>query len=109
MVRVCFGDDQPWDNHDDITRHARRAKQADGPMAALLQDLKDRDMLKSTIVIVGGEFGFRAVEKPVHPHDLHTRVLHLPGLKHTRLTYRCSGRDFRLAGVAGSLVRDVIF
>jgi hypothetical protein len=30
-VQVYFGDDQPTDNHGDITRHARLAKQADGP------------------------------------------------------------------------------
>jgi len=55
-----------------------------------------------------GEFGFRAFGKPVHPHDPHAAVPHSPGLEHTRLTCRCSGRDFRLTGVAGSLVRDII-
>ena len=40
------------------------------------------------------DFGFKAVENPVHPHDLHATVLHLFGLDHTRLTYRYSGRDF---------------
>ena len=38
------------------------------------------------------DFGLRAVEKRVHPHDLHATVLHLLGLDHTRLTYRYSGR-----------------
>ena len=33
------------------------------------------------------EFGFKAVEKPVHTHDLHATMLHLMGLDHTRLTY----------------------
>lgn len=154
MVQVYYGNDQPWDNHDDIMKHKTLAATADQPMAALLQDLKDRDLLKSTVVIIGGEFGrtpavevsglvdvqngrdhnnhgfsmvvagggfkggltygstddfgFRAIEKPVHPHDLHATVLNQLGLDHTKLTYRYSGRDFRLTDVAGSIVRDIL-
>jgi len=54
------------------------------------------------------EFGFKAVENPVHTHDLHATVLHLMGLDHTRLTYRYSGRDFRLTDVAGNVVKDIV-
>ena len=54
------------------------------------------------------EFGFKAVENPVHPHDLHATVLHLLGLDHTKLTYRYSGRDFRLTDVAGKVVKDIL-
>ena len=54
------------------------------------------------------DFGFKAVEKPVHVHDLHATVLHLLGLDHTKLTYRYSGRDFRLTDVAGNVVKDII-
>jgi hypothetical protein len=54
------------------------------------------------------DFGFKAVEKPVHVHDLHATVLHLMGIDHTRLTYRYSGRDFRLTDVAGNVIRDII-
>ena len=54
------------------------------------------------------DFGHRAVDKRVHPHDLHATVLHLLGLDHTRLTYRYSGRDFRLTDVAGKVLRDVL-
>jgi hypothetical protein len=54
------------------------------------------------------DFGLRAVEKRVHPHDLHATVLHLLGLDHTRLTYRYSGRDFRLTDVAGQVLRDIL-
>jgi hypothetical protein len=54
------------------------------------------------------DFGFKAVEKPVNNHDLHATILHLLGFDHTRLTYRYSGRDFRLTDVAGEVVRDVI-
>ncbi|MCI0540686.1 MAG: DUF1501 domain-containing protein [Verrucomicrobiales bacterium] len=35
-------------------------------------------------------------------------VLHLLGIDHERLTYRYSGRDFRLTDVAGNVVRDII-
>ena len=47
-------------------------------------------------------------ENPVHVHDLHATILHLMGLDHTRLTYRYSGRDFRLTDVHGKVVRDVL-
>ena len=48
------------------------------------------------------EFGFEAVENPVHLHDIHATILHLLGMDHERLTYRYGGRDFRpiRAGVA---------
>jgi hypothetical protein len=54
------------------------------------------------------DFGFHAVDKPVHVHDLHATALHLLGLDHTRLTFRYSGRDFRLTDVAGRVIRDII-
>jgi uncharacterized protein (DUF1501 family) len=54
------------------------------------------------------EFGYRAVEKPVHVHDLHATMLHLLGFDHERLTYRYAGRDFRLTDVHGKVVRDII-
>jgi hypothetical protein len=54
------------------------------------------------------EFGFKAVDKPVHVHDLHATVLHLLGLDHERLTYRYSGRDFRLTDVHGKVIHDII-
>jgi len=54
------------------------------------------------------EFGFAAVENKVHYHDLHATILHLLGLDHERLTYRYSGRDFRLTDVAGRVVHDIL-
>jgi hypothetical protein len=54
------------------------------------------------------EIGFKAVENRVHVNDLHATILHLLGLEHTRLTYRYSGRDFRLTDVAGRVVQEVI-
>jgi hypothetical protein len=54
------------------------------------------------------EFGFAAVENPVHVHDLHATILHLLGLDHERLTYRYAGRDFRLTDVRGNVIRELI-
>jgi hypothetical protein len=54
------------------------------------------------------EFGFRAVEGRVGVHDLHATILHLLGLDHEKLTYRYSGRDFRLTDVSGEVVREII-
>lgn len=154
MVQIYFGDSQPWDNHDDILIHRKLAASADPAMGALLSDLKARDMLKDTLVIIGGEFGrtpvvevsglvkvqngrdhnnhgfsmvlagggvqggmaygatddfgFKAVEKPVHVHDLQATALHLLGLDHKKLIYRYSGRDFRLTDVEGEIVQEII-
>jgi hypothetical protein len=58
FIQVWHGEGQPWDNHDDIAvNHRRLAKQCDQGIGALLRDLKQRDMLKDTLVIWGGEFG----------------------------------------------------
>ena len=54
------------------------------------------------------DFGFKAVENPVHIHDLHATILHLLGLDHERLTYHYSGRDFRLTDVHGKVIHDII-
>ena len=58
FVQVWHGEGQPWDSHDDLEiNHRRLAKQCDQAIGALLQDLKQRGMLDSTLVIWGGEFG----------------------------------------------------
>ena len=54
------------------------------------------------------EFGWHAVEDKVHVHDLHATVLHLMGLDHTKLTYRYSGRDYRLTDVSGNVVEAIL-
>lgn len=54
------------------------------------------------------QFGNMAVENPVHVHDLHATILHLLGLDHERLTYRYSGRDFRLTDIHGRVVHDIL-
>jgi hypothetical protein len=81
---------------------------------------RDHNSLGFSILLAGGgikggiayggtdEFGYRAVDKPVHPHDLNATLLHLLGLDHTRLTYRYSGRDFRLTDVHGNVLREIL-
>jgi hypothetical protein len=61
-----------------------------------------------TIYGATDDFGFKAIEKPVHVHDIHATILHLLGIDHTKLTYRYSGRDFRLTDVAGKVINDVL-
>jgi hypothetical protein len=138
-----------WDQHGQL-RNAltRNCTAIDKPIGALLADLKQRDMLKDTLVVWGGEFGrtphaqnedgrdhnatgfsmwmagggvkgglrhgatdehgIRAEENKVHVHDLHATILHLLGLDHEKLTYRYSGRDFRLTDVHGVVAKDII-
>ncbi len=54
------------------------------------------------------EFGWHSVDKRVHVHDLHATILHLMGINHEQLTYRYSGRDYRLTDVFGNVVQDII-
>jgi hypothetical protein len=154
FVQCYHGDVQPWDSHDNIgVNHRKLAAECDGPIAALLTDLKQRGLMEETLILCGGEFGrtpavelsngkpangrdhnhwgysvwlagagikggttygatdefgYRAVEKKVHVHDLHATLLHLLGFDHEKLTYRYAGRDFRLTDVYGQVVRDVL-
>lgn len=138
-----------WDHHKDLKDEMQRsATEVDQPIAALLGDLKQRDMLKDTLVVFAGEFGrtpfaqfdngrdhnnraftvwmagggtkpghrhgvsdhygAEGLDGRVHIHDLHATMLHLLGLDHEKLTYRYSGRDFRLTDVKGNVVRDIL-
>lgn len=54
------------------------------------------------------DFGFQAIEDKVHVHDLHATMLHLLGFDHEELTYRYSGRDFRLTDVHGKVIEELI-
>lgn len=48
----------PWDQHGDLEKgHRTQAEQVDQPIAALIQDLRDRGLLEETLVIWAGEFG----------------------------------------------------
>jgi hypothetical protein len=148
VVQVYYGNNQPWDDHKDITNHRDHAQKSDQAIAALLADLKARGLWDDTIVVWGGEFGrtpmsegdkgrdhhalgfsmwlaggglkagyvhgatdefgFAAVEKPMHVYDLQATILHLLGLDHKRLTFRYSGRDIRLTDVHGDVVGDLL-
>jgi hypothetical protein len=138
-----------WDQHNQLTaRLTANTRAIDQPIAALIADLKQRDMLKDTLVVWGGEFGrtpsaqnndgrdhnatgfsmwmagggvkggmrygatdehgIASVENKMHIHDLHATMLYLLGLDHEKLTYRYSGRDFKLTDLAGNVAKDVL-
>lgn len=149
FVQLYYGNGQPWDTHSGHDEKTRKlATDIDRPIAALLEDLKQRGLLDDTLVIWGGEFGrtpvtenangrdhnphgftmwmagggtkggysygatdefgFKAVDKPLHVHDFHATVLHLLGIDHERLTYRYAGRDFRLTDVHGNVPQEIL-
>ena len=50
--------DQGWDHHGGVFKSLpNKAKQVDRPIAALIQDLKQRGLLEDTLVVWGSEFG----------------------------------------------------
>jgi hypothetical protein len=148
VVQIYYGNNQPWDDHKDITNHRDHAQKSDRAIAALLADLKARGLWDDTVVVWGGEFGrtpmsegdkgrdhhalgfsmwlaggglqrgyihgatdefgFAAIDKPMHVYDLQATILHLLGLDHKRLTFRYSGRDIRLTDVHGEVVNDIL-
>jgi hypothetical protein len=61
-----------------------------------------------TIYGATDDFGFKAIDKPVHVHDIHATILHLFGIDHTKLVYRYSGRDFRLTDVHGNVLHSIL-
>jgi hypothetical protein len=146
FVELGKGD---WDQHNNLkAKITANAGVIDKPIAALLQDLKQRDLLKDTLLVWGGEFGrtpsaqnadgrdhnnrgfsmwmagggtkggyvhgatdehgIAAVDKKMHINDLHATMLYLLGLDHEKLTYRYSGRDYRLTDLAGVVAKDVV-
>jgi hypothetical protein len=100
-----FGRTPTTDNNGDP-----KAKKAPG---------RDHNAGAFTILLAGGgirggqvygatdDFGGIAVENPLDVHDLHATILHALGLDHTRLTYRHSGRDFRLTDVHGRVIHSL--
>ena len=54
------------------------------------------------------DHGAKTVQDRVHVHDLHATILHLMGLDHEKLTYRFSGRDYRLTDVHGHVVTEIL-
>ena len=140
-----------WDHHNGLRDNlARQCASIDKPIAGLIADLKQRDMLKDTLILWGGEFGRgsgydnepyngrghngrgytmwmagggvkggythgstnamgdTAETGIIGTHDLHATVLHLLGIHHERLTYRYSGRNFRLTDVAGVVAKEIL-
>ena len=53
-------------------------------------------------------FGAKAIENKVQVHDLHATILQLLGFDHTRLTYRYSGKEYRLTDNFGEVVKGVL-
>ena len=54
------------------------------------------------------DFGMSVAENPVLLHDLHATILHQLGFNHKELTYRFSGRDFRLTDVHGKVIHEIL-
>jgi hypothetical protein len=54
------------------------------------------------------DFCYNIVSDPVHIHDYNATILRLLGIDHTKLTYRFSGRDFRLTDVHGQVVDGLL-
>ncbi|MFN8060474.1 MAG: DUF1501 domain-containing protein [Vicinamibacterales bacterium] len=91
-----------------------------GGGAGNVQNGRDHNPFGFTMWLAGGgvkggtiygatdDFGFKAIDKPVHVHDLHATILHLLGIDHTKLTYRYSGRDFRLTDVSGTVIQEIV-
>jgi uncharacterized protein (DUF1501 family) len=54
------------------------------------------------------ELGFHPTEDSIHVHDLQATILHQLGIDHERLTFRHTGRNFRLTDVHGKVIRQLI-
>ncbi len=54
------------------------------------------------------DFGYHAVDRPFHVHDLHATMLHLFGVDHEKLKDRFQGRDYRLTDVSGHIAHDIL-
>ncbi len=57
-VRLIELYDSDWDHHSGLeTRLPEKCRETDRPIAALIKDLRQRDLLKDTLVVWGSEFG----------------------------------------------------
>jgi hypothetical protein len=61
-------------------------------------------------VVIGktDEIGLRAIERPIHVHDLHATIMHLMGLDHLRVTFMHNGRSERATVTDGELVKEIL-
>lgn len=58
VVQLWHGAGQPWDTHDNIETNLRKlCRELDQPLAAFIEDLKQRGMFEDTLILIGGEFG----------------------------------------------------
>src|SRR5262249_19046242 len=59
LVQVNLGNNETWDTHGDIFAILKEKlfPPTDQSVSALLDDLSDRGMLDSTLVVMAGEFG----------------------------------------------------
>ena len=63
-----------WDHHGGIKANiAIKAQETDRATAALIKDLKQRDMLKETLVVFGGEFGRTPMSQGGDGRDHHIK------------------------------------
>ena len=62
----------------------------------------------AAVAMTAFEIGHRAAIDKVEIHDLHATILHLLGLDHKKLTFKHSGRRFRLTDVAGRVIDQII-
>lgn len=76
-VRVVQILHRGWDQHGNLPRLIKgQCMDVDQPTAALIQDLKQRDMLKDTLVVFGGEFGRTVYSQGALTHENYGRDHH---------------------------------
>ena len=63
---------------------------------------------KGAVIGRTDEIGLRAIERPMHVHDLHATIMHLMGLDHLRVTFMHNGRFERATVVHGELIKEVL-
>jgi uncharacterized protein (DUF1501 family) len=97
-----------WGGEFGRTPTSEGAKGRDHHASAFTMWLAGGGVKRGLTYGVSDELGYDVAEKPIHVHDLHATILHLMGLDHERLTYRYSGRDFRLTDVHGKVVHDLL-
>jgi hypothetical protein len=85
-VRLVELYDADWDHHNNLaTRLPAKCRDVDQPMAALIQDLRQRGLLSDTLVVWGSEFGrtplrqSTAKEKPGRDHHKDAYTIWLTG------------------------------
>ena len=73
-----------WDDHTDLFGELpRHCREVDQPIAALLDDLAQRDLLRDTLVLWGGEFGRQPTaefkRQPGRDHNAYGFTMYMAG------------------------------